>query len=61
MKWGSAKVQGEPVGGDNVDHAFFVNFKEEGESQMVRLGIKNAIAQDQRRVLTSQEFENVDL
>lgn len=60
MRWGSAKVQGEPVGGDNVDHAVVVNV-EEDESQMAKLGLKNPTAQAQRRVSASQEFESVDL
>jgi len=61
MKWGSAKVQGEPVEGDNVDHAVVVVVKEEDQSQMAKLGLKNPSDQAHRRVSASQEFENVDL
>lgn len=60
MRWGSAKVQGEPFEGNDVDHAVVVSVKEEDESQM-NLGLKNPTAQAQRRVSASQEFESVDL
>jgi hypothetical protein len=61
MRWGSAKVQGEPVEADNVDHAVVVVVKEEDESQMAKVGLKNPPGQAQRRVSASQEFENLDL